>query len=695
MHNHHIYAVSKPDELSDYTATGPTFSLEPSAGLPVRYASKGIASRVFNPIPIDIEDLSQRPETKDTAVYYYEEAGYPKDKVISWSSITWTEYRAQSRQFARSLISCGFQPYEGVAICGFNGLYWMVSAVGTMYAVGLTAGTYTTNTPLACKYIADHSKSRVVVVDNAATLMKYSEVELATVHHIVVADNNVPSKYVGVKSPQSKYGRDFVVSWTEFMSWSKTVPESELESRMKQLSVENCCSLIYTSGTTGDPKGVMISHDNLQFTARSILESLAGTIDNIFLEKQSRIISYLPLSHIAAFILDFVGPIVLSIDVNLPNEIYFSRPDALKGSLSLTLKSVRPTLFFGVPRVWEKMIEGIKAKAAANPPGWLKQQVINYSKVKSLEYSTNCQSGGNGQVPWLYHLICRPLHHKVKAAMGLDQAHLLFTGAAPTQKSTFEYLASLGINLLEVYGMSETGGSGAINTPRQFLFGSSGVPICGQEIKIEHVPGRDKPNEGEICFRGRHVMMGYMHEEQKNRECIDTEGWLHSGDIGKMDEHHHLFIVGRIKEIIITAGGENIAPVPIEEEIKRLLPAISNAIMIGDKRKYNVMLITLKTKQDLNTSEFTDQLVAEAAGLVKDVTTISEAKASESYQKHIQKAITDYNNGTFCVSNAQKIQKFAILPVDLSIPGGELTGTLKLKRNVIVEKYADIIESLY
>ena len=190
-------------------------------------------------------------------------------------------------------------------------------------------------------------------------------------------------------------------------------------------------------------------------------------------------------------------------------------------------------------------------------------------------------------------------------------------------------------------------------------------------------------------------MLGYMKGEEKTREAIDPQGWLHSGDVGYFDEYGLLHITGRIKELIIGAGGENIAPVPVEDEIKRLGPGLANVIMIGDKRKYNVVLVSLKSKPDFSNGEFTDELVGEALTVSPGIATVSAARADMTWQGYIIGGLKSYNEGKICVSNAQKIQKFRILPTDLSVPGGELTPTMKLKRNVVSEKYAALIESMY
>jgi len=246
--------------------------------------------------------------------------------------------------------------------------------------------------------------------------------------------------------------------------------------------------------------------------------------------------------------------------------------------------------------------------------------------------------------------------------------------------------------VLELYGMSECTGPMTVSFSDYFKVGSCGPAIPGCELKIDHVEGRDKKGEGEICYRGRHIMLGYMKEPAKTREAIDPQGFLHSGDVGRIDEHGLLYITGRIKELIIGAGGENIAPVPVEDSIKAVLPAISNAMMIGDRQKYNNVLITLKTEVD-DKGDSTNKLTGAALKVSDASTTVEQAIKDEKWRAYIQKGLDTANRQA--ASNAQTVQKFIILPIDFSVSGGELTPTLKLKRNFVCEKYRTEIARLY
>jgi len=311
---------------------------------------------------------------------------------------------------------------------------------------------------------------------------------------------------------------------------------------------------------------------------------------------------------------------------------------------------------------------------------------------------------------------------KARSKIGLDQCELCITGAAPMATHVYEYFASLNLLIQEAYGMSETAGMSTWNLPNSYQFGTVGWPCAGLQVEVFKVDDKDftkktrcpdakdllQPTEteqGEICFRGRTVMTGYlcnpaMGDEaeilKKNAETIDKEGWLHSGDKGCRGTNGMIRITGRYKELIITAGGENIAPVGIEDNVKKLCPGLSNVMMVGDKRKYNVMLVTLKCKGATGEFSGTDELDGGAKDIDPDCTTIGDAKNSAKWKAAIEAAITATNNDQIiCQNNAWKVQKFAILDRDFSVTDGEFTATLKLKRSVAEKTFLSVIESLY
>ncbi|NWX38237.1 ACBG2 ligase, partial [Notiomystis cincta] len=573
-----------------------------------------------------------------------------------------------------SCLQLGLERFHGVGILGFNSAEWFIADIGAILAGGFAVGIYTTNSPEACHYVADNCSANVIVVENHKQLQKILEIEDRLPH----------LKGIVQYGEEIKEKRPKLYSWREFMELGRDVPDSRLQEIIASQKPNQCCTLIYTSGTTGQPKGVMLSHDNLTWTAaaagRFIMLSDAR-------EMQEEVVSYLPLSHIAAQMSDIWSAMTFGV------QVYFAQPDALKGSLVETLQEVRPTAFLGVPRVWEKIEE--KMKSVGMKASALRRKVASWAKGVGLQTNLKMMNGCS-EVPVNFRLARQLVYRKVRKAIGLDRCTKCYTGAAPITRDTLEFFLSLNIPVLELYGMSESSGPHTLSLPHAFKLGSCGKELTGCHTLI-HKP--DKDGIGEICFSGRHVFMGYLNMEDKTKEAIDEDGWLHSGDLGKHDKDGFLFITGRIKELIITAGGENIPPVPIEDAVKNAVPIISNAMLVGDKAKFLAMLLTLKCEVDAETGEPRDELSEEALEfcqkLGSNATTVSEIIISRDNAVYsaIQKGISAVNDRA--VSNAQKIQKWVLLEKDFSLFGGELGPTMKLKRPVVAEKYQDLIAQFY
>ncbi|KFZ56762.1 Long-chain-fatty-acid--CoA ligase ACSBG2, partial [Antrostomus carolinensis] len=404
-------------------------------------------------------------------------------------------------------------------------------------------------------------------------------------------------------------------------------------------------------------------------------------------EKQEEVVSYLPLSHIAAQMSDIWLAMTYGV------QVFFAQPNALKGSLVDTLREVKPTAFLAVPRVWEKMEEKMKSIGAKSSA--LRRKVASWAKGIGLQTNLK-RMNGYSEVPVNFRLARHLVYKKVRKAIGLERCTKCYTGAAPITRETLEFFLSLNIPVLEMYGMSESSGPHTISLPHAFKLTSCGKEVTGCRTLI-HKPDGD--GIGEICFSGRHIFMGYLNMEEKTKEAIDECGWLHSGDLGKHDKDGFLYITGRIKELIITAGGENIPPVPIEDAVKDAVPIISNAMLVGDKAKFLAMLLTLKCNVAAETGEPEDDLTPEAAEycqkLGSKATKVSEIISSKDKAVYaaIQKGISAVNEGA--VSNAQKVQKWVLLEKDFSLSGGELGPTMKLRRAVVAQKYKDQIAQFY
>ncbi|XP_042273566.1 long-chain-fatty-acid--CoA ligase ACSBG2 isoform X2 [Thunnus maccoyii] len=602
---------------------------------------------------------------------------------LSWKegeqqkSLNYKEYYQACRTAAKSFLKLGLQRYHGVGILGFNSAEWFISDIGAILAGGFAVGIYTTNSPEACQYVADNSKANIIVVENHKQLQKILQVEDKLPH----------LKAIVQYKDALKEKRPNLYSWAEFMELGRDEPDAPLDEIISSQKPNQCCTLIYTSGTTGQPKGVMLSHDNLTWTALSTSHHVRLTDAT---QAQESVVSYLPLSHIAAQMVD------IWVTMRVGGATYFAQPDALKGSLVHTLKDVRPTAFMGVPRVWEKMQE--KLKSVGSKSSTVRRKVAAWAKDVGLQANLVKMnpSGAVGRTPFSYHIAKKLVFKKVRKALGLDRCTKCYTGAAPITKDTLEFFLSLDIPLYELYGMSESTGPHTISRSDAFKLTSCGKELPGCKTKL-HNP--DKEGNGEICFWGRHVFMGYLNMPDKTEEALDADGWLHSGDLGKHDKNGFLFITGRIKELIITAGGENIPPVPIEDAVKEAVPLISNAMLIGDKRKFLSMLLTIKCQVNAETGGPEDELTPEAVEICRKLGS-NATRASEiagGQDREIQAAVQEGINrvNEKATSNAQRIQKWVILDRDFSIPGGELGPTMKLKRPVVAKMYKEQIDNFY
>ncbi len=562
-------------------------------------------------------------------------------KGSTWRTTTWKEYREQVRAAAKSLISIGVEPAKGVSIIGFNCPQWVIANMAAIYVGARPAGIYTTNSAEQCKYVAKHSESQVVVVENREQLEKFKSIR-----------DDLPE----LKALVLMFGDDSdpdVHSWPEFLKLGEDVSDEELQKRIDAQQPDDVCTYIYTSGTTGDPKAVMISHDNLTWTAKTALDTL-GT------STQDLVVSYLPLSHIAEQIMSLHGPMVSGACTAFAESL---------DKLADNLKEIRPTMFLGVPRVWEKIQAKIVAAGSKNTG--LKKKIGAWARQQGLAGGYADQKGEPR--PLLYPLADKLVFSKVREQLGLDRSRIQITSAAPISKDTLDFFLSLGVPIMEVYGMSECTGPATISLPDKYKTGKVGVKLPGTELKIAE--------DGEICMRGRHVFKGYFKNEEATRETLDEEGWLHSGDIGEIDDDGFLKITDRKKDLLITAGGENIAPQVLEGKLKAI-PAVSQAVVVGDRQKHLSALLTLdETKLD--------DIRAQSGSSGK---TMEELAKDEKVKSWLMNQVEEINK---TLARVQAIKKIAILPHDLTIEGGELTPTMKVKRKVVNQKYADVIQGFY
>ncbi|XP_061078000.1 long-chain-fatty-acid--CoA ligase ACSBG1 isoform X1 [Conger conger] len=647
-------------------------SLAPAESLWTTEASGSVKLRIDETCPE--EPITVHQMFRASVEKYGDLSALATKRNDTWEKITFAEYYQCCRTAAKSFLKLGLERFHSVCILGFNSAEWFFSAIGTIFAGGIMTGIYATNSPEACLHVANDSRTSIIVVENQKQLDKILQIKnmlpnlKAIVQYHGPLENKLPNLY----------------SWEEFMELGLDVPDKELDDIIALQKANQCCVLIYTSGTMGMPKGVMLSHDNITWTTHHA--SRAGDMQPAD-TKQESLVSYLPLSHIAAQIYD------LWTGIQRGELVYFAQPDALKGSLVHTLREVSPSSHMGVPRVWEKMMEKIKEGIAQS--GFLKKKLATWAMSVSLE-ANQILANKNEDKPLLLLLADGLVLQKLRAELGFSRCLKFFSGAAPIASETVEFFLGLNIMLYEAYGMSESTGPHFMSGPKAYRLHSCGKVVPGCKFKLADT---DAEGTGEVCLWGRNIFMGFLNMEDRTREALDGDGWLRSGDLGKADEDNFLYITGRIKELVITAGGENVPPVPIEDAVKKELPIISNAVLIGDKRKFLSMLLTLKCACNAETMEPMDELSLEAVDYCQQlgsqavkVSDIVGGKDKEIYRS-IQEGINRVNSRA--ISNAQHVQKWTVLGRDFSISGGELGPTMKLRRPVVQEMYLKEIESFY
>ncbi|MEQ9502233.1 MAG: long-chain fatty acid--CoA ligase [Deltaproteobacteria bacterium] len=580
--------------------------------------------------------LQKRGETHGHEVAHYTKSG------SSWEPTTYKEFADEVKQAAKALIHLGLESQHTVCILGFNRSEWVVFDVAAMSAGGAPAGIYTTCSPPEVQYIIDHAEARIVLLENEDQWAKV-EAELA----------NLPKLEHVVMMKGTKVEHDKVMSWEDFLAKGDEVEDAVFDERLGAIDPNQLATLIYTSGTTGPPKGVMLSFSNLTETS-----NLVGKVVQVGSDDST--LSYLPLSHIAEQMFTIHLPITYGVQVYFAESI---------DKVADNIKEVQPTVVFGVPRIWEKFYAGVTAKM--KEATGMKKRIADWAQRVGREANAIKNQGKqpSGFLAWQYNTANKLVYSKVKPALGLGRARYCISGAAPIAKEVLEFFSGLDVIILEVYGQSEDSGPTTFNQPGNAKFGSVGPAVPTVEVKIA--------DDGEIVVKGPNVFLGYYKDEAATNDAL-IDGWLHSGDLGKFDEQGFLNITGRKKDIIITAGGKNIAPKNIEAALKNT-PFIEEAVVIGDRRKFLSALLFLD-------QEAAKKWASENGEPTTDLRNNAKLKA-------LIQADVDGVNKLF--ARVEHVRKWTVPAKPLSIEGGELTPTLKVKRAKVNAHYEEDIESMY
>jgi long-chain acyl-CoA synthetase len=594
----------------------------------------------------------------------YKDAGAgsagPQDGA-SWHDITWREYGDAVKKVAKGLHALGFKPGDKMALLSGNRVEWHFADIGCLSFGGATAPVYATNSPEQVAYIVEHSDSKVAFVENTEQLEKILKMrsELPALQKVVVFDD----------AESAAPDKDFVFSWGDFLALADGVDDQVYEDATSSIKPEDLATFVYTSGTTGPPKAVMLSHSNIWWTCTHSEQHIPiGDAEG------GRGLSYLPLSHIAERMITHIL------------QIYYGTQTWFGGgvpTLIEDLQECKPTYFFAVPRVWEKFYAGVTAKMAAADPNDRKVKIAKKAievgrKITELEQEAVARGGtmADARVPLalrLQHTVLDKLAlSKVRAAFGLEKCKLSLSAAAPLAPELIWFFHSVGIKITEGYGQSEDNGPTTWNPKEAILIGTVGTAFPELEVKLAE--------DGEVLVRGGNVMRGYYKNEEATNETLDSDGWLHSGDVGEFNEHGYLKITDRKKDLIITAGGKNIAPQEIENRLK-FHALISQVVVIGDRRPFLSALVTLDEEKA--------PAFAKEHGIEGDLAAICR---HERTLKEIQAAVDDLNAN---LAKVEGIKKFRVLERDFLQEENEMTPTLKVKRRNIGELYADAIEAMY
>ena len=563
-----------------------------------------------------------------------------KDASGEWVSRTYREVGEIVRQLALGLIELGIEKGDKVSILANTRPEWTYFDFAALSVGATVVPIYQTNSPEECQYVIENSDAKAVVVEDSEQLAKIDEIR-----------DRVPKLEQVIRMEGSGGG---AISMDELVEAGKGHSDSEWEQRWQSVTPEDICTFIYTSGTTGPPKGCVISHGNYR-------SMVTMALDESLLDSDTTTYLFLPLAHSFALLIQF-----LSFDLG-GNIAYWER-DPLK--IIPNLVEVKPEYFPSVPRIFEKIYTA--ATGEVEKSGGIKKLVFNWAIGVGKKVRQKERAGE--PIGWLlrkqYEIADRQVLSKVRALFGGNIKNCV-TGAAPINPEILRFFDAAGVLILEGWGMTETSTAATVARPDAFKFGKVGRAFAGCEIKIA--------DDGEILVRGPNIFQGYYKNEEATRETLEG-GWLHTGDIGELDQDGYLSITGRKKDIIITAGGKNITPANLEAEIKQS-PYVSQCVVIGDRRPYLVALVTLDMEECAK--------LCEEKGWPADP---AELRRNEGMRAVIQEHLDKVNEK---FARVEQVKKFEILPHDLSQETGELTPTMKVKRNVVADKFEKDVDALY
>jgi len=568
-----------------------------------------------------------------------------------WRAITFAEYGAAVRAVAGGLIAEGFAAGDFGAIVCTNRPEWHEADFGLINAGLVSCPVYPTNAASQVAYILAHSEAVVVFVEDETQRLKVEAIrsECPALRRCVVIDNSAGGGDDG-----------FYLTWDDLKRRGEehlAAHPQDYDDRRRAAGPDDLLAVIYTSGTTGPPKGTMLSHHNAVFTLASLDEVMESTTED-------RKLSFLPLSHVA----ERASSEYLQLQQGF--QIWFNNDVTRIGE---DLKAARPTVQFVVPRILEKQYDGIRALLDSLPDeqrqGALQAIELGKQRTRLAEQGRSLPD----ELEAAWQRADGQLFAMARAALGYGEIKVLLSGAAPIARELLDFFNAIGVRTYEVYGQTEDHGPTTINRPDRFRLGTVGYAIPGGKLRIAE--------DGEILYRGDNVCLGYYKDPEATAQLIDADGWMHSGDIGVLDDDGFLTITDRKKDIIITAAGKNIAPQVLEQKLK-FSPWVSQAIVIGDRRRYVTALLTL---DEVTVTQFAQQKAI-------SYETFADLAEHPDILGLLEAHVAAVNAE---LSTVEQVKKFRVLSQDFDVASGTITPTLKIKRKPILDRYAELVEQMY
>ncbi|MDB4443865.1 long-chain fatty acid--CoA ligase [bacterium] len=588
---------------------------------------------------------------RHTVRKYQDRVALRKKEYGLWHDISWNDYYRLANYVGSALISMGLEKGDCVSIIGDNCPEWVIIDIGIQCAGGVAVGVYSTNAWPQVEYAVQNSESKFFFVENEEQLDKWLSFK-----------ERVPQlkKVIVWDLEGLRHFRDpLVMTYDELLEVGKSVEGEKpglFEQRMDEVEPEDVCMLIYTSGTTGPPKGAMLTHRNLTWMGRAFPR--VNPMDD-----KEEVMSFLPLCHVFEQLFSVMGHITCGYTVNFIENL---------DTVTDNMIEISPTVGYAVPRIWEKYYSAITIRMS---DATLFKRLVFLTALK-IGQKRATLSMDFKKVPLylelLYRLAYFGVFRKLKERLGFDRIRVAISGAAPISPDVLHFFQSIGINLIEGYGQTEGTGVTCVSRIGRVKFGTVGPPLAGTEVKIA--------DDGEILVKSPAIFKGYYKNPEATAEAL-KDGWLHSGDIGRFDEDGHLKITDRKKDIIVTAGGKNITPQYIENKLK-FSPYINDAVVIGDRRKYITCLVMIDE----------DNVVKYAQDHKVQFSTYRDLTKSPEIIKVIQDEVNKVNE---TLSRVEQIKKFTMLPKKLYEEDGEVTPTMKVKRNYVNEAFSDLIEAMY